>query len=327
MTTPVLVRRILTPLVTVLVVLVGGAPAADKEAARVQMKQDDAQGRLLILIDGVERAVYRYGAVDLPHFFPLNSPSGKSLTIDRTDPYPHHRALWFADTVVLEGRRQVSFYNALYSQVDRKDPQSPFRDHIRHVEFSSQKTAGKQAEYGERLLWEMDLNVPVLDETRQVRIVAIEQGEFLLDLTFTLTAAYGDVKFTSDVAHYAWPYVRMDPQFSVAQGGTITNSEGGLNQKGTHNQRARWVDYSNTIEGFAEGLAFFTHAPDQPAPLWLTRDYGTFGVRRADAQNGKPFTVKKGARLQQRVGILIHRGDVKTGQVAERYRQYREGKL
>jgi hypothetical protein len=327
MTTPALFRGLRLLLFAVLFAIAGSVLPADKDAAHVQLKQDDAQGRLLILIDGVERAVYRYGAVDLPHFFPLNSPSGKSLTIDKTDPYPHHRALWFADTVVLEGRRQTSFYNALYSQVDRKDPQSPFRDRIRHVEFSSQKAAGKQAEYCERLLWEMDLNVPVLDETRQVRIVAFDQGEFLLDLAFTLNAAYGDVKFTSDGAHYAWPYVRMHPQFSVAKGGTLTNSEGGVNQKGTHNQRARWVDYSNTIDGVTEGLAFFTHDQDEPAPLWLTRDYGTFGVRRADAQNGKPFTVKKGERLQQRVGILIHRGDVKAGQVAERYRQYLDGKL
>jgi hypothetical protein len=326
MTTSAFARRLLLPLVIGLPALAGNASPAEKDAARIQLKPDDAQGRLLILIDGVERAVYRYGTVDLPHFFPLNSPSGKSLTIDRTDPFPHHRALWFADTVVLEGRRQASFYNALYSQVDRKDPQSPFRDHIRHVEFSSQKAAGKQAEYGERLLWEMDQNVPVLDETRQVRMVAFDQGEFLLDLSFTLTAAYGDVKFTSDGAHYAWPYVRMHPQFSVAKGGTITNSEGGVNQKGTNNQRARWVDYSNTIDGVTEGLAFFTHDQDEPAHLWLTRDYGTFGVRRADAQNGKPFTVKKGESLPQRVGILIHRGDVKAGQVAERYRQYLEGK-
>jgi hypothetical protein len=76
-----------------------------------------------------------------------------------------------------------------------------------------------------------------------------------------------------------------------------------------------------------EGLAFFTYDQDEPAHLWLTRDYGTFGPRRADAQNGKPFTVQKGDCLKQRVGILIHRGDVKDARVAQRYRQYIEGKL
>jgi hypothetical protein len=57
-------------------------------------------------------------------------------------------------------------------------------------------------------------------------------------------------------------------------------------------------------------------------PAWLTRDYGTFGPRREAARNGKPFTLKKGESLSQRVALLIHRGDVKAGKVAERYEQY-----
>jgi hypothetical protein len=59
----------------------------------------------------------------------------------------------------------------------------------------------------------------------------------------------------------------------------------------------------------------------------LTRDYGCFGPRRADARSGKKFTLKKGESLRQRVGVLVHRGDVKSGRVAERYSQYIEGKL
>lgn len=295
--------------------------------SKIELKSDDAQGQLQILLDGKPAAVYRYVGVDLPHFFPLNSPSGKLLTIDKTDPYPHHRSLWFADTVVLEGHRQASFYNGLYSQVDRKDPKSPYRDHVRHVEFSDIKSSGSHAEYGEKLLWEMDLNVPVLDEVRHVKIAALGDGQYFLDFSFTLTASYGDVKFASDVAHYAWPYVRMHPQFSVDKGGTMTSSTGAVNQKATHNQRAWWIDYSSTIEGATEGLAFFTHSQEEPAPTWLTRDYGTFGPRRPDAQNGKPFTVKKGDCLKQRVGILVHRGDVKEARVAERYQQYLDGKL
>ncbi len=178
-----------------------------------------------------------------------------------------------------------------------------------------------------KLVWEMDLNVPVLDEQRQMRIAAWEGGEYFVDLTFTLTASYGDVTFVSDTAHYAWPYVRIHPQFSGDQGGKLINSEGGAGQKGTHNQPARWIDYSNTIEGQAEGLTIFSHS-DNPYPhRWLTREYGTFGPRRADDRNGKPFAIKKGETLQQRVGILVHKGDVESGRVADRYQLYLDGKL
>jgi hypothetical protein len=314
--------------VIALAALLAFAPRAQAADAAARLVIDETQGRLHIGVDGDPGAVdYRYKNVDLPHFFPIHCPSGKSLTIDRTEPYPHHRSLWFADTVQLAGHRQASFYNALYSQVDKNDPASPFRDHVRHVEFLSPGSSGRQAKYGERLVWEMDFNVPVLDELRHVRLVDLGQREYLLDLDFTLTATYGTVAFKSDVAHYAWPYVRMNPQFSVDRGGTITSSEGGVNQKGTNNHRARWVDYSSTVDGVTEGLAFLTHDRYEPAPTWLTRDYGTFGVRRADLRNGKPFTLETDKSLHQRVGILVHRGDVKAGQVAERYRQYRAGSL
>ena len=60
---------------------------------------------------------------------------------------------------------------------------------------------------------------------------------------------------------------------------------------------------------------------------WLTRDYGTFGPRRPEAQNGKRFTLAKGQSLDRRVGVLVHRGDVQAADVAQRYKQYVEGRL
>ena len=110
-------------------------------------------------------------------------------------------------------------------------------------------------------------------------------------------------------------------------GGTITNSEGGVNQKGTHNQVANWVDYSGTVDGETAGLAVFSHRDNQQPHRWLTRDYGTFGPRREDTRSGKPFTVTKGESISQRVGVLVHRGDVKSGSVARRYDQYVAGEL
>ncbi len=314
--------------VAVLATAVDASRVQAAERARIELKSDAAPGQLQILIDGREALVYRYGPqVDLPHYYPVRSPSGKLLTIQQTDPYPHHRSVWFADTVELAGKRKASFYNALYTRTDPKDPQSSFRDRVRHVEFLPQSIEGNVARLGMKLVWEMDLNVPVLDELRQMRIVALDGGEYFVDLTFTLRASYGDVTFVSDTAHYAWPYVRIHPQFSGDQGGKLINSEGGAGQKGTHNQPARWIDYSNTIEGQAEGLTIFSHS-DNPHPhRWLTREYGTFGPRRADDRNGKPFAVKTGETLQQRVGILVHTGDVQSGRVAERYQLYLDGKL
>jgi hypothetical protein len=166
-----------------------------------------------------------------------------------------------------------------------------------------------------------------VEERRQMRLVALGNGEYCTDVTYTVTAAFGDVKFVSDWVHYAWPYLRMHPQFSVQQGGTITNSAGGVNQKETNGKPAVWVDYSNTVEGRTEGLAVFSH-PDNAQPhKWLTRDYGTFGPRRVDERSGEPFVLEQGDSLTRRVGVLVHRGDVAEAKVAERYQAYAAGEL
>jgi hypothetical protein len=297
-------------------------------SSRIVLLSEPTARTLTFVLDHQPALVYRYGeAVDLPHFYPVHSPSGKPLTVQQIEPYPHHRSLWFADTVKLEGGRRVSFYDAHYSRVNTNDPASPFRDRIRHLSHTVHRVEPDQALVHMQLLWEMDLTTPVLDETRQLRIVPLAQREYLVDLTFTLAASYGDVEFVSDWVHYAWPFVRMHPQFSVDQGGRITSSTGAINQEQTNGQPAAWIDYSNNVDGETEGLALFSH-PQNPAPhKWLTRDYGTFGPRRSDDRSGVPFTLRRNASLTQRIGILVHRGDAQSGRIAERFKLYAAGKL
>ncbi|HUU21628.1 MAG TPA: DUF6807 family protein, partial [Phycisphaerae bacterium] len=290
--------------------------AADDPAGkpRIDLVQDGAKGQLQVMIDGKEAFVYQHGQdQDLAHYYPVRSPSGKSMTVQKTEPFPHHRSFWFGDRVRLAGqKRDASFYAPLYSQVDKKDPKSPFRDRVRHLEFVPGKVTNDRAEIGMKLVWEMDLNTPVIDEDRKMRVVALGDGQYFLDVTFTVTAAHGDVTFTSDWVHYAWPYIRMNKEFSVQGGGTIISSEGGKNQKETNGKPADWIDYYNTVEGKTEGLALCSH-PDNPRPhKWLTRDYGCFGPRRIDAKSGTKFTLEKGESLVRRIGVLVHRGDSKA---------------
>jgi len=65
--------------------------------------------------------------------------------------------------------------------------------------------------------------------------------------------------------------------------------------------------------------------PDGREHRWLTREYGTFGPRRPDDRSGKPFTLKKGESITQRVGVLVHNGDAGGGRVRERYKKYVKG--
>ncbi|MHB8903228.1 MAG: DUF6807 family protein, partial [Thermoguttaceae bacterium] len=242
------------------------ACAATAAESRVTFQDNSAAGEMHIVVDGQDALVYRYGDdQDLVHFYPVLSPLGQSMTVQKTEPYPHHRSFWFADTVRLDGGRKVSFYSALYSGSTKNgESKPPYKDHVRQVAFEKGEAGKDRAELKATLVWEMDGDKPVLDERRKMRVVALGEGQWFLDIAYTLTAAYGDVEFDSDAVHYAWPFVRMNEAFSVAGGGTITNSEGGVNQAGTNGKTAAWVDYSNTVDGKASGLAILVHPSAGP---------------------------------------------------------------
>lgn len=296
----------------------------------IELKRDDRRGELLVVIDGREAVGYQYGAdLDFPHYYPVRSPSGKLLTVQYPDDrFSHHRSIWINDIVQPPNHEPISFYGIGVKEDSKRTPKG-FRDCIRHVKFLGEEVAGGKATIRTLATWLADFGkLPVLDEHRRLRVVPLGQGEYLLDLQFEVRAAHSDVAFVSEWNHYAWPYVRMHPKFDVKSGGgTITNSAGGVNEKGTHEKRAHWVDCSNRVDGVAEGLTVFPVVDNASPPLWLVRDYGTFGPRRPDALSGVRFVLKKGESLKQRVGILVHSGDATTGRIAERYRQFISGKM
>ncbi len=303
-------------------------PAADQPAASAALKTaPDGSGTIQFQVGGKTALAFNFGPdVDLPHFFPVNSPSGKSITVQRTEPYPHHRSFWFADTVRLKGQRRASFYNGWYTRVNTNKPTGPFKDTIRVLPETFKVAPGPD---GSQLatwkqVWEMDLGkTAVLDEAREVRLVPLGRGEYFLDLKFTLTATHGDVAFESDAVHYAWPFIRLNNDFNTNSGALLTSSTGAKGQAETNLKPAEWMDFSKP----AEGLAMFSH-PSNPGPhSYLTRDYGCIGPRRVDAQSGKPFTLKQGESIGTRCGVLVHLGDVQAGKVAERFRAYCDGKL
>ena len=298
------------------------------DTQKVDLSRDDAAGRLCILIDGREALIYQYSpSFDLPHYWPLRSPGGKNMLVQQTEPYPHHRSFWVADTVRLDGGREVSLYNAFYSgrKTGENIYEPPFRDHIRHLRFTRLEATGGKAVIDAELVWEMDGDTPVLKEKRRLAVTALGEGEYFLDLVFTLTAAYDDVTFLSDDVHYAWPYLRLETEWSGENGGKLVADSGASGQEATNMKVARWIDYSNTVEGEAAGIAVFQW-PDGKEHRWLTREYGCFGPRRPDEQSGKPFPLKKGESITQRIGVLVHKGDLKEGQVAERYASSISGK-
>ncbi|MCA9261426.1 MAG: PmoA family protein, partial [Planctomycetales bacterium] len=206
------------------------------------------------------------------------------------------------------------------------DPSSGYKHYIRHQGFDRVASTGGRATAEARLHWIVNESTPVIIEQRSWTVVALEGRDYLIDLEWSLTPALDEATFVSDWVHYAWPYLRIHPQFSGEQGGTIASDAGAKGADATNGKPAKWIDYANSIEGAAEGVAVFIF-PDEAQHNWLTREYGTFGPRRPDDQSGTHFTLAKGQKLNGRVGVYVHDGDVASGRVAEIYDAYVKGRL
>jgi len=300
------------------------------EESRFAKRTDAEKGETTISLDDKTVVVYRHGEnVDLPHFYPWNSASGRNMVVDITEPYPHHRAFWVAEnSVLLEGEtKPFSNYSGLNTGVRKPEVSkwnvAPYKDRSKHIAFTNVKSTKTTLEFDETILWIAD-ETKIADELRHYKFTALENGEYFLDFSFKVVATYGKLTIKSDLTHYAWPYIRMNETFNVETGkGTITNSDGKVNQRETDQKPALWVDYSApTADGKMEGLACFIHPSQTESVTWLTRDYGTWGPNRKASQHNATFEVPKGETLVQRVGLLIHNGDVNTGKVAERYLEY-----
>lgn len=291
-----------------------------------------------------DRAVVRLGERELvayvhdptyaiPHLFPLTSPSGKDLVEQHPEPYPHHRALWVVDRVQLEGGPDVDFYHHWKNHLDPERPELGHRHRIRHDALELADVSNGVGRLGATLTWVSDTvgedgsedlaaGSPVLDQAFVVRVLDLGEGEALLDLAWTLSAAHGPVTFRSDWVHYAWPYLRMDPAFAGEAGGTILSDSGATGQADTNEDYHRWIDYSNTVDGVREGVAVFVlPTEDGQLPKWLTREYGTFGPRRVDDFSGTGFVLPAGASLTGRAGIYVH-GDADADELEARYDEY-----
>lgn len=294
---------------------------------QVEVNRDEDACKVGIAVDGKEVVAYQHSPDDpLPHYWPLKSPSGKLLTVQYPGHHAHHRSLWITDLIQADGFPAIDFYHCWKNFREPENKESGYRHFIRHHEFGELKAEQNRGVVEAHLRWIASETEPVLDDHRTLRVVALGDGEYLVDLEWELIAAYRKVTFRSDDIHYAWPYVCMHPQFTGVKGGTITNDQGQTGEAGTHGKVAKWIDYSNTVEDETEGLAVFIY-PDGEDHRWLTREYGTFGPRRSQKHNGKPFTLDIGESIKGRVGILVHRGDVNAGRVAERYQHYIDGEL
>jgi len=245
--------------------------------------------------DGVEIARHRAGRDGFrPFVFPVIGPSGRALTRigHPHDPtgHSHHNSVWLAHQFV----NGVNFWgdNAgriVQQKLVRLDD-GPDAASIETINAWQDKDGKTQ-----------------MIEQRRTGVQALENGEWMLLIDAQFEAP---PKAPVTLAPTAFgPFaVRMAKTIGVKDGGgTIRNSEGGVNEAGCFRKPARWVDYSGPITPQAsEGITLLDHPQNPHHPtIFHVRDDGWMGT-------GMTFTgeivIPPGEPLRLRYALYVHAG-------------------
>ena len=144
----------------------------------------------------------------------------------------------------------------------------------------------------------------LMQERRRVTAQVLENGEWLLLVDLQWEAR--DAEVTLGETAFGPFAVRMAKTIGVIDGGgTIRNSEGGVDEAGCFRKPARWVDYSGPITATAsEGITLLDHPanPHHPVPFHVRTD-GWMGASLTFPGEGK---IPPGQPLRLRYALYIH---------------------
>jgi len=246
--------------------------------------------------DGVEIARYHFGP-DLrrPFVFPILGPLGRPLTRmgHPHDPitHSHHNSVWISHADV-DGVPFWPDQKAGQITVDRIEELGDGAE----AAFLITQGTWRRPEGGGALL----------RERRRVLAKLLPEKEWLLAIDLQLFADGKAV--TLGKTPFGMIGVRMAKTIGVTDGGgTIRNSEGGVDESGVFWKRARWVDYSGPIAtGVAEGVTLLDHPsnPNHPT-VFHVRDDGWMG---ASLTFDGPRVVEPGKPLRLCYGLYVHGG-------------------
>ena len=125
-----------------------------------------------------------------------------------------------------------------------------------------------------KIIWSaIDNGGKLVDEIRTIRF---EKMRDCIAVTHrsVFCAAYGDVTFGQ--TKEAGPLgIRVADALQVRNGGTFTNSEGGVNEAACWGKTAKWCNYFGTVNGKTLGVACYDRSTNSRYPTaWHIRDYG-----------------------------------------------------
>ena len=277
--------------------------ASQKVSAKIEKDQ------VVVNVDGKLFTCYKFaGSQKYPYFWPVNGPlSGKSITTETSEPYPHHHSLFFGCDRVNSGNywQDVNARGQILSQGPKI------------VESS-----GERIVLTDTCLWKQPGKEPVIEDARRITIFAPSETLRIIDFKITITPLV-DIEILK--TNHSLFSARVVPELSVTSGGTLINAEGNTSEKGTFGAASPWCDYSGTRAGAVEGIAILQNPANRWYPSkWFTRDYGFFSPTPMYWLEGDKLNLAKGEKLTLEYRVVVHAGNAKTANVAELFNQYKQ---
>jgi hypothetical protein len=229
-----------------------------------------------------------------PFIFPVIGPSGRSLTRmgHPHDPvtHSHHNSVWLSH----------QFVNGVNFWEDRDA-------HIVQQRIERFEDGPDAASIETLNSWQAKESRVVMTEHRRIGVRVLENGEWLLLIDTQLEAPPG-APVTLGQTAFGLIAVRMAKTIGVNDGGgTIRNSEGGVDEAGCFRKPARWVDYAGPITpGASEGITLMDHPQNAhfPTPFHVRND----GWMGAALTFPGAIVIEPEKPLRLRYALYVHAG-------------------
>ena len=264
--------------------------------------------RIDVTIAGKFFTSYRFAADEkYPFFFPVNGPSGASVTSMRNGEYPHHSSLFFGCDMVNGGN---------YWQEGLE------RGQIVSDGPKLESASGERIVITDSCVWKRPGASQPLRDSRRIVISAPSAGLRQIDFEITLEALEDVLIGKTNHSLFS---ARMDPDLTPVFGGTMVNAEGQPGEKGTFGKESPWLACFGPRGGkVVEGLAILQHPSNPGFPSkWFTRDYGFLSPTPMFwPADGKGTRMAKGTKLALRYRVLVFSGSAADAGLAQKFTEY-----
>jgi hypothetical protein len=283
-----------------------GQLARGEGAQKVTAKIE--KDKVVVTVEGELFTCYKFGKTQkYPYFWPVNGPaSGKSVTTETSEPYPHHHSLFFGCDRVNGGN---------YWQ-DVNDRGQIFSQGPKIIEPD-----GRRIVFTDECLWKQPGAEPIIRDRRRITITAPSKEIRTIDFDITIEPLIDVTILKSNHALFS---ARVVPELSVKSGGTLVNAEGKRGEKGTWAANSPWCDYYGTRDGATEGIAIFDNPNNRWFPCkWFTRDYGFFSPTPMNWLEDGKLQLPKAKMLKLQYRVVVHTGDTEKARIEELFKLYK----